>query len=182
MNGRLLLRAGVLACVAGCGDGGAGPARQLLAGEPAPESWTAGPERPVIGWVVTPEQLFACETAASQLRAWRRRYGSSVALSVVTVDSEPQLVRSFLRAQRLSDVPVQMLPRRKFRRIFGSPAEPSIFVIHEGRVRGRMSASRPALLDGPRVRGIELLIDSLHSGRDPARSRSSRSTIPGGQP
>lgn len=178
---RLLLRAAAVACMAGCGGGGAEPLR-LDVGARAPAAWATAAEGPVVGWAVTPEQLVACETAAYQLRAWRRRFGPAVAFSMVTVDSEPELVRAFLRAQRLSDLPVRMLPEDEFRGIFGSPPEPMLYVAQKGSIRGRMPAGRLSLSDPTRVRRVELLIDSLVAGRDPDRSRSSHSLISRGQP
>jgi hypothetical protein len=180
MRRRLLVCAGAAACLAACGDGGAEAALRLSVGSPAPAAWTAGAQDVVVGWAVRPEQLVACETAAHQLRAWRARFGSAVALSVVTVESEPGLVRTFLRAQRLSGVPVRVLPEREFRGAFGPLAEPMLFVVQNGRVHGRMPASRPALLDPMRVRRIELLIDSLVAGREPEAPRSSYPPIPRG--
>ncbi len=141
MSGRLLLCAGVIALAAGCREGRAEAAPRLAVGAPAPAAWASAPEEVLVGWAVTPEQLVTCETAAYQLRAWRARFGPALAISVVTVGSEPELVRAFLRAQRLSGVPVHMLSPREFRSTFGSPAEPMLFVVRKGRIRGRMSAT-----------------------------------------
>jgi len=182
MIGRLLLYAGVVACAAGCREGRAEAAPRLAVGATAPAAWASAPEEVVVGWMVTPEQLVTCETAAYQLRAWRARFGPAVAISVVTVGSEPELVRAFLRAQRLSGVPVHMLSRREFRSTFGSPAEPMLFVVREGRIRGRMSANRLSLLDPARVRAFGLLVDSLRAGRNLEAPRSSPSPISRGQP
>ena len=176
MRHRLLLCVGVVACLSGCSQGEDSRV-QLAVGAPAPSTWATDPAGVLIGWAFRPEQLITCETAAYQLRAWRGRFGSAVALSVVTIDSEAELARTFLRAQRLSDVPVKALPEKEFHRAFGSLAEPMLYVIENGRIRGGMPASRPALLDPLRVHAVELLIDSLVAGRGPESPRSSHPPI-----
>lgn len=164
----------VFAAGCGAGDGETG----LAPGAAAPEPWSAGPERVVVGWAVRPEQLVTCETAAHQLRVLRARFGSAVSLSMVTVDSEPALVRSFLRAQRLPELPVTFLNDDEYGITFGARAEPALFVVRAGRVQERLSADRAALLDQPGARRLELLVDSLIAAGPEAPPRST--SIPGG--
>jgi hypothetical protein len=152
-----------------------------VVGAPAPPALAArGGEEAVVGWIVRPEQLVTCETAALQLRRVRRLSGSRVRVSVVTTQRDSMLVRQFLRRERLAGVDLVALPEPAFRGSFGAAEPPALWLAVRGRLAGRFPADRAALLDGDRSMQMERAVAALLARRAVPETVSSSAPDRGG--
>jgi hypothetical protein len=84
-------------------------------GAPSPEIGAGAPEV-LIEWVLRPEDFFACETAAPDLRRARREYGARVRIATYLVGADTALARSFLRKERLGAVELTAISTADFAR------------------------------------------------------------------
>jgi hypothetical protein len=95
---------------------------------------SAGNVAPVtLTWTLRDEDLFACESAAYDLRALVRSYGAGVSLQVIAIDSDPALVAAFMRRERL-DGAVVHLSTREYRQAHRTNPIPGIDVSQQRRM------------------------------------------------
>jgi hypothetical protein len=93
----------------------------------------AGSAAVSVAWTLQDEDIYSCESAAYDLRALIRSYGSQVAIQAIAVDADPTLVASFLRAERLN-IPVTYLSARQYQVAYGSRPLPGVAVKQSGRL------------------------------------------------
>jgi hypothetical protein len=113
----------VAPAAAQAGQGGA-----LNVGTSARESTRIG-----VTWTLRDRDLFACESAAYDLRALVREHGGRVAIRAIAIDADPGLVTSFLRKERLQ-LQVSYLSAQQYRRAYGGEPVPSVAVSQRGRL------------------------------------------------
>jgi hypothetical protein len=148
--------------VVGCGRVERAGAPRLAVGAPAPAPLAAhAGEEAVVGWVVRPEQLVTCETAALQLRRVHRRFGARLGITVVTPRSDSGFVRRFLRRERPAGVEVVGLADAEFSARFGAAVPPALWLSARGRIAGRFPADRATLLDGDGSMQMERAVAAL---------------------
>lgn len=155
-----------LAALPGCFSRGSGTPYGLVAGAPAPAGLTAvqsenrGEKKEgqvEVSWVFRAEDLMSCKTSARDLRHAQRRFGDGITVSAFAVDTDPELVASFLRNERL-DLPVVNISERDYRQMFGSEATPAVVVTQGQQVIEVLAAGRQI----PRGRrGTAALVERL---------------------
>jgi hypothetical protein len=118
-----------------------------------------------VTWTLRDEDLFACVSAAYDLRALVRSYGSAVAIRVVAVDSDPSLVAAFMRRERL-DANVTYLSTREYRQAYRTSPVPGIAVGVQGRLVESVNAG---LIHVRNRRGSESLEEIVRELLVPSR-------------
>lgn len=95
-------------------------------------------------WVFRDEYAFACETAAYDLRRLMGEYGNRLDVTAIGIDTDPELVASFLRRERLSSIPVQPYTEAFYRQVYGTEANALVFISRGGqRVRSVLASNGP---------------------------------------
>jgi hypothetical protein len=140
--------AALLALAAACAPDGGRREGALEPGKPAPQEWTTRTAELDLAWVVHESDLLSCTTAAHDLRQVLGHYGGRVRVHILAVGGEQQLIRSFLRSERLDHVPVLHFSDREFRSTYGANPIPAIFLVRHDTIVDRVEASRAALLAG----------------------------------
>lgn len=138
--------AALLTLAAACAPDGGRREGALEPGMPAPQGWTTRTAELDLAWVVHESDLLSCTTAAHDLRQVLGHYGGRVRVHVLAVGSEQQLIRSFLRSERLDHVPVIRFSDREFRSAYGADPVPAVFLVRHDTIVDRVEASRAALL------------------------------------
>jgi hypothetical protein len=89
-------------------------------GQPVLEA-AATPSTPevLVEWIIRIDDLVACRTAAPDLRRMRHEYQARLRLVTYAVETDPALVRSFLRRELLGRAEVQPMTERQFQVAFG---------------------------------------------------------------
>jgi hypothetical protein len=135
-------------------------------GSEVPELWSEPVGSVVlIGWAFRTEDCLSCVTPAAAFRQIGRKYGSRVKIAALAVGEEPEVVKSFLRRERL-DVDLAHVNVATYRTLFGSSPLPAIYVAVDGVVvAADLGTSDPATRD-PRLRILDLekTIDSALNG------------------
>lgn len=153
---------GLLLASGACGDSHQGPSEELRVGAKAPAFWSRTDSAALtVGWLLRPEHLVVCETAARQLRHVRARFGAGVNVSVASTATDSGAVRAYLRRERLTDVPLIAIPEPEFSSRFGPVTQPALFVIRGNAIVKHRAADRQNLLDSIGVDWIEHTLDSL---------------------
>jgi hypothetical protein len=101
-----------------------------------------------VTWVFRGEDLFACETVAYDLRRVLGEYGRRVDIRAIGINTDAELVASFLRKERL---PIRVAPYTEvqYRQAFGNVASPAVFITQAGQpVRSVFASNTPRT--GPR--------------------------------
>lgn len=95
-------------------------------------------------WVFRDEYAFACETAAYDLRRLMGEYGDRLDVTAIGIDTDPELVASFLRRERLASIPVQRHTEASYRQVYGSEPNAVVFISRDGqRVRSLFASNAP---------------------------------------
>lgn len=120
-----------------------------VVGDSVPALWRyTDPDHVLVTWVLRPDHLVACETAAAELRELRRRFGTRMRLAIVSEATERETLIAFLNRQRLGDPQLQLLESGEFARLFGPLTSPRLYVMREGRVTAVVQADARALKNG----------------------------------
>lgn len=90
-------------------------------------------------WTLRSQDLFACESAAYDLRALVRSYGGAISLRVIAIDSDPALVAAFMRREQINAAVVH-LSTREYRRAHRTNPIPGIDVSRQGQLIGSVNA------------------------------------------
>lgn len=86
-----------------------------------------------VAWVLRPDDYLTCQTAADGVRRLQRRHGDALPVTVVSVGAHPEWLRGFLRRQRI-EASLVSLSERDYRRRFGGPAAPRLYLLRGGTV------------------------------------------------
>lgn len=131
-NAGPLTRAVRLIAVGACVGCSAPEPRALVAGDSAPAAWIGGePDRPVLAWVFTGDDILGCRSAAADLRRLQARAGQDFRLVLVYVGDRPQWVKGFARRERLR-ADVLGLGGREYGERFGAAPLPAYYFVHRG--------------------------------------------------
>lgn len=84
-------------------------------------------------WVFRAGDLLSCRTSARDLRHASLAYGSRVKIHAVAVATDVELVRGFLRSERLT-AEVVPVSEREYRQHLGSVPTPSVAIVQNGRM------------------------------------------------
>lgn len=123
----------------------------------------AGNAVPVtLTWTLRDEDLFACESAAYDLRGLVRAYGAGVSLHVIAVDSDPALIASFMRRERL-DASVVHLSTQAYRQAYRANPIPGIAVSQQGRLVTSVNAGLVHVRDRRGSSSLDEIVGQLLS-------------------
>lgn len=113
-----------------------------------------------VAWTFRGEDLFACASAAYDLRALIREHGSQIAIQAIAIDADPNLVNSFLRRERL-DLAVTYTTTQQYRRAFGEEPVPSVSVKQRGRLVEALNTGQLQVRGRRDTRSLQELVSQL---------------------
>jgi hypothetical protein len=118
------------------------PTRTLGPDDALPEPWLVGPgtdlrEGTAVVWVFRPEDCLSCPDVDYPLRRLQARHGAAVPFVAVHVGGRHRdtLAASFFRQRRVAVRRALTVDPRDFRREFGEPPLPALYVVRDGKVR-----------------------------------------------
>lgn len=131
-----------LAAVLLAGCGADPPAQMLSTGDAVPEAWLVAPgidlrQGTNVLWVFRSEDCLGCPDVDYPLRRVQARFGEEVPFVAVHVGGRHRdtLAASFFRQRRVAVRRALTIDPRDFRREFGDPPLPALYVIRGGKVR-----------------------------------------------
>lgn len=131
-----------------------------------------------VQWVFRQGDLLSCRTSVRDLRHALLTYGDQVRFSAVAVDTDPEFVRDFLRAERL-DTDIVVVSEREYREELGSVPTPSVLVLRAGNPDQLFTAGNLRLPNRPGTSELAGALGRLLAGTAPtSTSGSSRSVLP----
>lgn len=154
--------------LAAMGGGGIEPATAQavrIAGAVPAGIEASSPRSSVVGvsWTLRDEDLFACETAAYDLRALLREHRGQVSVRAIAVDADPSLVASFMRNERL-DITVAYVSAEQYRLAYGAPPRPGVVVTHRGRLVEALNTGQLRVQGRRDTRSLGEIVTGLVSG------------------
>lgn len=136
------LIAALATALLGAGCASDPPARVLAPGDPLPEAWLVAPgadlrEGTAVVWVFRSEDCLSCPDVDYPLRRLQARHGTEIPFVAVHVGGRHResLAASFFRERRVAVRRAVTLDPRDFRREFGDPPLPALYVVEGGKVR-----------------------------------------------
>jgi hypothetical protein len=135
---RLAAAAALLGAAGAC-TGGAPAAPALVPGDSVPALWIggvgAGAGTPLV-WVFRTEDCLTCQGLDYPLRRVQAAYGARVPLVAVHVGAtaDSTVARSYFARKRLNVSRLVTISPREFRRSFGEPGLPALYMVRDGRV------------------------------------------------
>lgn len=123
-----------------------------------------------VRWVFRQGDLLSCRTSVRDLRHVLLNFGDQVRLTAVAVDTDPEFVRDFLRAERL-DADLVIVSEREYRDELGSVPTPSVGLLSAGQMIGFFTAGNLRIQDRPSTSELSFTLQRLLPAAAPGAPR-----------
>jgi hypothetical protein len=125
-----------------------------------------GDEIVTLQWVFRTGDLMTCRTSARDLRHARLAFGNRVQIRAVAVATEAEVVRAFLRGERLN-AEVVTISEREYRRTLSSMPTPSVTLLHDGHAVELFTAGNLSLPNRRTTGALSQVLAVLLGGAPP---------------